>query len=154
MNTGEGEGVQNSSSVVQNCTKYVQNYGTIFILKFENGGAGGTDLKSAHGKPHNLIFWALWTKNNNNSEKGSSIQENKLRRTSQKIRNGGGAVIKTRIFALNEDMAILGVRPRSFCLLIEPVVQDGKFPSADSTKTIRSDVTGRIVRTAPANSSG
>ncbi len=42
--TIEGEGVQNSSSVVQNCTECVQNYGTIFILKFENGGAGGMDL--------------------------------------------------------------------------------------------------------------
>ncbi len=32
------EGVINSSSVVQNCTKCVQNYGTVFILKTENGG--------------------------------------------------------------------------------------------------------------------
>ncbi len=43
-NTGEGKGVQNSSSVVQNYTKCVQNYGNIFILEFENGGAGGMDL--------------------------------------------------------------------------------------------------------------
>ncbi len=38
-NTEEGECVQNSSSVVKNCSKCVQNYGTIFILKFENGRA-------------------------------------------------------------------------------------------------------------------
>ncbi len=43
-NTAEGERVQNSSSFAQNCTKCVQNYGTIFILIFENGGAGGVDL--------------------------------------------------------------------------------------------------------------
>ncbi len=36
-NTGEGAGVQN-------CMKCVQNYGTVFILKFENGGAGDIDL--------------------------------------------------------------------------------------------------------------
>ncbi len=42
--SGKGEGVQNSSSVVKNCMKCVQNYGTIFILKFENAGAGGMDL--------------------------------------------------------------------------------------------------------------
>ncbi len=39
-----GGGVQSSSWVVQNCTKSVQNYGTGFILKFENCGTWGTNL--------------------------------------------------------------------------------------------------------------
>ncbi len=35
----QGEVVRNSSWGVQNCKKCVQNYDTMFILKFENGGA-------------------------------------------------------------------------------------------------------------------
>jgi len=42
--TAEGDGVQNLGLVVQNCTKWVQNYGTIFRSRFENGGAICFDL--------------------------------------------------------------------------------------------------------------
>ncbi len=38
-NTRQAEGVRNWNFGVQNCKKCVQNYGKMFILKFENGGA-------------------------------------------------------------------------------------------------------------------
>ncbi len=37
-NTREGKGVQNSSSTVKNCTKCVQNYGTIVFWNSKMGG--------------------------------------------------------------------------------------------------------------------